>query len=81
MGTLALKIETGRYTGTPVEHRMCSCGTEVETEEHFLLRCPHYITERTGLYMAVLQRTQIDCDRVSDAEVMLVLFKNSNCIT
>ncbi len=49
IGTLPLKLETGRYTGIPVEDRLCSCGEEVETEEHFLLRCPHYNGERNEL--------------------------------
>ena len=28
---------------------MCACGTEVETTEHFLLRCHFYFTERLKL--------------------------------
>ena len=29
---------------------MCACGTEVETTEHFLLRCHFYITQRLQLF-------------------------------
>ena len=29
---------------------MCSCGTEVETTEHFLLRCQFYSTQRLELF-------------------------------
>jgi len=36
-----LRIETGRYTKpyTPRENRLCSCGTQVEDEFHFLFQC------------------------------------------
>ena len=29
---------------------MCACGTEVETTEHFLLRCQFYCTQRLELF-------------------------------
>ena len=29
---------------------MCACGTEVETTEHFLLRCHFYSTQRLQLF-------------------------------
>ena len=29
---------------------MCACGTEVETSEHFLLRCRFYSTLRLELF-------------------------------
>ena len=29
---------------------MCACGTEIETTEHFLLRCQFYITQRLELF-------------------------------
>ena len=29
---------------------MCACGTEVETTEHFLLRCHFYSTQRLELF-------------------------------
>ena len=45
-----LAIETGRDTKpkTPVENRLCiHCSlNEVETEQHFLLKCPLYSNER-----------------------------------
>jgi len=39
-----LAIETGRYTNTPQNERLCkSCNINlVETEYHFLLVCPKY---------------------------------------
>ena len=39
-GILALKIETGQYTGVELENRICElCQIEVENEEHFLFKC------------------------------------------
>lgn len=36
-----LKIETGRWSRTPAEMRLCECGENaVQSEEHLLLRCP-----------------------------------------
>ena len=34
-----LRIETGRWTRTPRELRLCPCG-DIQSEEHVLLRCP-----------------------------------------
>ena len=43
-GTLPLAIETGRYTRTPVDERLCrSCDSNaIETEFHFLFECDMY---------------------------------------
>ncbi len=37
-----LRVETGRRTGTPREHRLCHCKADVEDESHFLLYCDLY---------------------------------------
>ena len=42
-----LKIETGRWSRTPVEERICSCGMDVQTEEHVLVSCPQTQNLRT----------------------------------
>ena len=34
-----LRIETGRWSRTPREQRLCNCG-DIQSEEHVLLRCP-----------------------------------------
>ena len=41
--THPLAIETGRYgrNPKPIEERLCHCG-EIETEEHFILKCQYY---------------------------------------
>ena len=35
-----LRIETGRWSRTPREERMCPCSQGVQTEEHALCDCP-----------------------------------------
>jgi len=40
LGSNVLRIDTGRWDDTAVEHRICPCcHEEVETEQHFLLDC------------------------------------------
>jgi hypothetical protein len=50
-GVLPLAIETGRYTRTPLEQRLCTlCNLEkVENEVHFLIECPMYVDLRYNL--------------------------------
>lgn len=42
-----LAVETGRWSRTPREERLCSCG-QVQTEIHVLLQCPqvHFIKQK-----------------------------------
>ena len=42
-----LRIETGRWTRTPQEERLCQCGGAIQTEQHVLCECPlvHHIRE------------------------------------
>lgn len=51
LGVLPLHIEYGRYYQVDVRDRVCElCNTgEVETEEHFLLKCVFYQEERNEL--------------------------------
>ena len=42
-GVAPLNIELGRYSGTPIENRMCpACHNDVEDELHVLFVCNHY---------------------------------------
>ena len=53
-GILALKVETGRYTGVELENRICElCKTEVENEEHFLFKCTALSQPRNNYLTAV----------------------------
>ena len=51
-GILPLNIETGRYTNTRPEERVCKicCSGEVEDELHFVLVCKAYREDRTLLF-------------------------------
>ena len=43
-----LEIETGRYTKTTREERLCKlCSLEVEDELHFIMSCPKLSKRRT----------------------------------
>ena len=39
-GSHSLAIETGRYSNTPRENRLCSCGLDVQTVWHIFSECP-----------------------------------------
>ena len=39
MGSHRLKVETGRWSRTPRDQRLCSCG-KIQDERHVLLECP-----------------------------------------
>ena len=48
LGILPLHIETGRYTNTPIDQRICKiCDFgEIENEYHFIMTCPEYESAR-----------------------------------
>ena len=50
-GILQLRIESGRYSNTKVEERLCElCNlNEVEDEFHFLCKCPYLTNCREEL--------------------------------
>src|SRR6185312_16033291 len=57
-GTNLLAVHTGRFNGTPLERRycvFCEADGAIEDEEHFLLHCSNYATERVSLYRSVTQ--------------------------
>ena len=39
-GSHSLAVETGRYSNTPRENRLCSCGTGIQTVWHVFAECP-----------------------------------------
>ena len=49
-----LKIETDRYTNTPMNQRLCrECG-EIEDEKHFLLKCSLNKEIRDNLFISLM---------------------------
>lgn len=52
LGILPLRIETGRYSNTPADERICQmCNlNSVEDEYHFVMNCPLYDDLRTNLF-------------------------------
>ena len=40
LGSHYLHIETGRWSRTEPNQRLCACKTDVQTEAHVLLKCP-----------------------------------------
>ena len=54
LGILPLKIETGRFIGTPPNQRFCHfCPKEIENEIHFLFTCKKYVQERHSFFSHV----------------------------
>ena len=65
-GILPLHVETGRYTGTELDQRLCGyCELgEVEDETHFLLYCPFYHDLRKTLFDKVHVGLSHDSDLI-----------------
>ena len=59
LGILPLHIETGRYTNTPIDQKICKiCDFgEIENEYHFIMTCPEYESARIELFE--IARTKI----------------------
>ena len=57
-----LAIETGRWTKTERQHRLCvQCNQhKVEDEMHFLFECPAYTINRKLAYAQIKTKTKID---------------------
>jgi hypothetical protein len=78
MGTLPIRVETGRYRGIAREERICQhCdGHAVEDEVHLLLYCDKYNVMREKFYQTIL--TNIDINILSDTESMKLILANEN---
>ena len=74
-GTLPLKIETGRFVGTPKENCLCDiCNNgQVEDEFHFILHCEFYSNERNEFYDTIKQK-YLNFDNILDAPKLRCLF-------
>lgn len=66
-GTNQLRINTGRYDGTPESQRVCwMCAKGVEDEQHFLLDCQQFAAERMNLWNRIDRI--VDDGRLADAD-------------
>ena len=59
---------------------MCPCGTEIETTEHFLLRCQFYITQRLELFEK-LEKVEPNFLSLSAKNQVLILLDGSRTIS
>ena len=51
LGSHYLRVETGRWSRTPLELRLCPCTTNVQTEAHVLINCPFTAQLREEMHM------------------------------
>ena len=58
---------------------MCACGTEIETTEHFLLRCQFYSTQRLELFEK-LEKVKPNFLSLSAKNQVLILLYGSQII-
>ena len=59
---------------------MCACGTEIETTEHFLLRCQFYSTQRLELFEK-LEKLEPNFMSLSAKNQVLILLCGSRTIS
>ena len=66
--SLPLKLETGRFVGTPKENRLCDiCNNgQVEDEFHFIFHCEFCSNERNEFYDTIKQK-YLNFDNILDA--------------
>ena len=78
---MPLKVETGRFIGTPIELRLCELcpESEIEDELHFLLHCEHYNEFRQKLFSDILSITPTFLN-YNDVEKLQFLMTNP-CVT
>ena len=76
-GILPLAIETGRYTNTPEEERLCQMcpSREVESECHFLFDCSKYSNVRQ-VYFQQISNSLANFEVFSNNEKLIVLMSD-----
>ena len=74
---LPLKVETGRFIGTPLNLRLCELCQDsvIEDEVHFLLNCTHYIELRHTLFQ-VAQTEHPNFVNLSDPEKLQIFMQD-----
>ncbi len=80
-GVAPLKIETGRYTRTPEEERLCTLFNlqEVESEEHCLIRCELYPDIRQTLFHTAFLINP-NFDHFNDTDKLCFILSNEKTI-
>ena len=77
-GVAPLRIETGRYERLQVNERVCfNCNNMIEDEEHVLLHCPLYSSERFMLFEYARMFYQ-DFDVLTDKDKLIHILQDSN---
>ena len=57
---------------------MCTCGSEVETTEHFLLRCRHYSSQRKELFENLEKLDPSFLNLSKKDQVLVLLYGSEN---
>ena len=80
MGTLPIRVETGRYRNIPREERLCQfCdGQEVEDEIHILLKCTKYSELRDSFYKTHVHSEDITV--LEDIDILKHILANDNVV-
>ena len=58
-GVLPLRVETGRFTNTNIEDRMCRMCGILEDEVHFIFECSLYAQLRMDFYNAISSHVNV----------------------
>jgi hypothetical protein len=67
-----LRIETGRYTGTAIDQRVCDVCQTLEDEKHFLILCKKFEKERKPLFENI-KTICINFDHLSEEEKLVYI--------
>ena len=75
----SLRIETGRHKNTQLKDRLCTkCNLQqIEDEEHALIRCPFYKTQRQLLFQ-VVNSTNSNFDHLPDEAKFIWLMSSED---
>ncbi len=81
MGVAPIKLETGRYTRTPEDERLCVlCQlNEIESEEHALIRYPLYCDIRNVLFQAATNIYD-DFNDLNDTDKLSFILSNGSIV-
>ena len=81
-GTLPLAVETGRFKNKQLSQRLCELRNSnvTEDEEHFIVTCPFYKTQRISLfnYISCNVSEHFDGLNSDDQYIKLMTLNNKN---